>query len=455
MFTSGCWSGTGSHVSACSTCDALELTIEKLIYGGDGLARLPADERGRGKAVFVPFVLEGERIEAQIREEKPGFVRAQAEKILSFAPTRIEARCPYFLRCGGCQYQHTTYEHQLQIKAAVLQENLARFARIELAVPLQVHASSPWNYRNRTRIQVRAGDEFLIGYYRHGSHQVLAVEECPISSPLLNHAIARTWDLGGQRKLPAEVLEIEFFANADDTELLVEIYCRHDIEQRQLETVAEYFKNDMPGVIGVAAFRVSSSPHAADAQSNPDLVAGAKHLDYKSRDASYRVSASAFFQTNRHLVDELVSVVTSGNSGRTALDLYAGVGLFSTVLKRNFERVVAVEVSPLSFSDLQYTSAGNVKAVQATSEQYLERSGRKPQPDLVIVDPPRGGLGKKVAQSLVQVAPPAVTYVSCDPATLARDLIVLKAAGYAIEQAHLFDLFPQTFHIETVLMLRK
>jgi 23S rRNA (uracil1939-C5)-methyltransferase len=433
----------------------LELTIEKLIYGGDGLARLPADERGRGKAVFIPFVLEGERIDARITEEKPGFARAHAEKILSPAPTRIEARCPYFLHCGGCQYQHITYEHQLQIKAAILHENLARLAKIELAVPLQVHASPPWNYRNRTRMQVRAESEFLLGYYRHGSHQVLAVEECPISSPLLNRAIAGTWDLGRQRKLPAEVLEIEFFANADDTELLVEIYCRHEIEKRQLEIVAETFKSDLSRVIGAAAFRVSSSPHAADVQSHADFVAGARHLEYKSRDVSYRVSAGAFFQTNRHLVDEVVSVVTSGDSGRTALDLYAGVGLFSAVLKRNFERVIAVEVSPLSFSDLQYNSAGNVKAVQATSEQYLERSERKSQPDLVIVDPPRGGLGKKVAQSLVQLGPPRLTYVSCDPATLARDLIVLKAAGYEIEQAHLFDLFPQTFHIETVLMLRK
>ena len=433
----------------------MELTIEKLIYGGDGLAHLPADEHGRGKAVFVPFVLEGEQVEARITEEKPGFARAQAQKILSPAANRIEPQCPYFLRCGGCHYQHTTYEHQLEVKAAVIQENLARLARIELAVPLQVHGSPPWNYRNRTRMQMRAENELLMGYYRHGSHDVLAVEECPISSPLVNRAIAATWNLGRQGKITRDVLEIQFFANADDTELLVEIYCPYGAENRQLETVAESFKNQMPDVIGVAAFHVSSSPHAADSQSEPDFVVGEKNLIYKSRDASYRVSAGAFFQTNRHLLDELVSVVTSEDSGRTALDLYAGVGLFSTVLKRNFERVIAVEVSPLSFSDLQYNSAGNVKAVQAASEQYLERSARKSRADLVVVDPPRGGLGKKVAQSLAQVAPPAVTYVSCDPATLARDLIVFKAAGYTIGEAHLFDLFPQTFHIETVLKLRK
>ncbi len=433
----------------------MELTIEKLIYGGDGLARLPADEHGPGKAVFIPFVLEGERVEARVAEEKPGFARAQPQRILSPAPTRIEPRCPYFLSCGGCHYQHTTYEHQLEIKAAILRENLARLAKIELAVPLQVHASPPWNYRNRTRMRVRVENEFLLGYYRHGSHEVLPVEQCPISSLLINRAIAAIWNLGRQEKISGDVLEIEFFANADDTEMLLEICCRRDTEHGQLENLAESLKNEIPGVVGAAVFRVSASPHAADLQSKPDFVAGHQHLVYKSRETSYRVSAGAFFQANRHMIDELVKVVTADAAGRTALDVYAGVGLFSSVLKRNFERVIAVEVSPLSFSDLQYNSAGNVKAVQATTEQYLERSGKKSRADLVVVDPPRGGLGKKVAQSLVQLGPPNLTYVSCDPATLARDLVVLKAAGYMIQEGHLFDLFPQTFHIETVLKLRK
>ena len=426
-----------------------------MIYGGDGLARLPADEHGPGKAVFLPFVLAGERVEARLVEQKPGFARAQVEKILSPAATRIQARCPYFLRCGGCQYQHTTYEHQVEIKAAILKENLARLAKIELPVTLQVHASPAWNYRNRTRMQVGADNDFLLGYFRYGSHEVLAVEECPISSPLINGAIAATWNLGRAGKMSGDVVEIEFFANSSDTELLVEIYCRADTDSGKISAISEVSKSEIPHVIGAAAFRFPTSRHAPDVPSKLESVAGRKEINYETQHATYRVSAGAFFQTNRYLVDELVSVVTTGASGRAALDLYAGVGLFSTVLKRNFERVIAVELSPMSFSDLQYNSAGNVKAVQAASEQYLERSGTKSRPDLVVVDPPRGGLGRKVAQALGQLGPPQVTYVSCDPATLARDLVVLSGAGYRIEEAHLFDLFPQTFHIETVIKLRK
>lgn len=434
----------------------MELTIEKLIYGGDGLSRLPADEHGRGKAVFVPFVLEGEKVEARVVEEKPGFARARAEEILSASPHRVEPGCPYFLRCGGCHYQHTSYEHQLEIKAGILKENLARLAKIELQTPLQVHASPPWNYRNRTRMQVRSGDEFTLGYYQHGSHVVLAVEECPISSSLINRAIAGVWKVGRAEKVPAEVREIEFFANAADTELLVEIYFQRDgLTERGFKTAAEALQGEMPEITGVAGFAASSSVHATSMPERPEFVDGRKEVVYETKQAPYRVSAGAFFQTHRHLVDELVNIVTSGASGGTALDLYAGVGLFAAVLKRNFERVIAVESSPLSFSDLQYNSAANVKAVQATSEQYLERVGRKKKPEFVVVDPPRGGLGRKVAQKLGELGPPEVRYVSCDPATLARDVAVLKAAGYRIEEAHIVDLFPQTFHIESVLQLRK
>jgi len=429
----------------------LNLTIEKLIYGGDGLARLPADDHGRGKAVFVPYVLEGERIDARVTDEKPGFARAQAETILQPSPNRIEPHCPYFLRCGGCHYQHATYEHQLQTKASILRENLARIARMELDVPLQVHASPPWNYRNRTRMQVRMEGEFVLGYYRHNSHFVLPVEECPISSPLINRAISVLWKLGRDEKITTDLREIEFFADAADQRLLLELYFRGEWPEKQFTALADALRAEMPEIAGVIAFRSPVSMHAPSVPVPAEFIVADRHITYETQAAFYRVSAGAFFQTNRHMIDELVSAVTTGISGNTALELYAGVGLFASVLKRNFERVIAVESSPLSFSDLQYNSPANVKAVRATTDQYLERS--KTRADLVVVDPPRGGLGKTVAMKLAQLGPRHLTYVSCDPATLARDLIALKEAGYRFEQAHLLDLFPQTFHIETVLRL--
>ena len=460
----------------------MELSIEKLIYGGDGLSRLPADEHGSGKAVFVPFVLEGEKVEASIVEQKKGFARARLDKVAEASPTRLEPHCHYFERCGGCHYQHTSYEHQLEIKVAILKENLRRMAKLEIE-DIRVHASPPWNYRNRSRFKVQSSP-FAIGYFKFGSHELLSVEECPISSPLINRALAKVWEIGKADGVD----EIEFFANAEDTQLLVEVY-------GDAQSFAEALKAALPEISGVETFPSPSGakarqisggngtlrlrsgqapeaepfPKASDAKRGGKagaLLKGSRStrmgenahppspaITYKTQRASYRVSAGAFFQVNRHLTDELVTLVTEGRSGRTALDLYAGVGLFSSVLSREFKQVIAVESSPISSGDLQYNSAANVKAVRSMSEQYLKNVSGKLQPDLVVVDPPRSGLGDSVIHSLVNLGAPRMTYVSCDPATLSRDLAGLLKAGYRVEQAHLVDLFPQTYHLESVVHL--
>jgi len=426
----------------------LILTIEKLVYGGDGLARLPADEYGRGKTVFMPFVLEGEQVEASLIEQKPGFARARAEKIVQGSEWRVEPRCPYFLRCGGCHYQHASYEHQLQIKAAVLKENLRRIAKLELENELEIHLSPAWNYRNRTRFKIQTSPQFALGYYKFGSHELLPVDECPISSELINRAMAALWEMGRAGKMAEGIRELELFANAEDTQLLIEAYCEPSIEKGSAEHWAQEALRVMPEIVGAVVFIGRNALQ-------PELwvVAGAKELTYNTACGSYRVSAGSFFQVNRHLADELVRIVTEAGSGTTALDLYAGVGLFSAVLNREFERVIAVESSPTSYADLLYNSAANLKGVRATVEQYLENAGGKLHPDFVVVDPPRAGLSEGVIRNLVKLGAPRVTYVSCDPATLARDLRALLQSGYRVEQAHLVDLFPETYHLESVFHL--
>ena len=434
------------------------LTIDKLIYGGNGLARLPADEKGPGKAVFLPFVLEGERVEAAITEQKPGFARARVEKIAEPSPHRVAPGCPYFGECGGCHYQHAGYEHQLQIKAAVLRETLRRVAKIDLAQEVRVHASPPWNYRNRTRMRVRTLP-FVLGYNRYGSNELLAVEQCPISSPLINRAIAAMWELGRAGKVNGDVNEIEFFANAEDTQLLAEL----TIEERgwrqgrksDLLRFVHAFRAALPEVIGVAVFHPTRDGTLEREDIPPELrdTFGADHLVYSTAAANYQVSAGSFFQTNRFLTDALVELATEGRSGDYALDLYAGAGLFSLMLSQNFREVGAVESAPFSFHDLQQNSPSNVIGYRVPVDKFLAHAPHGMQPDLVVVDPPRAGLGEKVARALASIRAQRITYVSCDPATLARDMAVLNESGYSIEEVHLVDLFPQTFHIETVVQL--
>ncbi len=203
--------------------DPCFFTIEKLIYGGEGLARLPQDERGPGKSVFVPFVLEGERVEAELVEERPGFARAQLARVVDPSSQRRTPGCPYFTECGGCQYQHTDYDNQLRIKERILRETFLRIAKVELPAEVQVHPSPEWNYRNRTRMRVRGGPGFAMGYNRFRSAEILPVRECPISSPLIQRGIAALWDLGERGLVPGGVGEVEWFADEQDERLLMEV----------------------------------------------------------------------------------------------------------------------------------------------------------------------------------------------------------------------------------------
>ena len=462
----------------------MQLTIEKLIYGGDGLGRLPADAdqndpNRRGQAVFVPFVLPEEKVDVSIVERRGGFLRARIETIVSASPDRIQPACPYFSRCGGCHYQHADYAFQLHTKESILRENLRRIARLELECEVQVHPSPPWNYRNRSRLQVRA-NPFSVGYFRFASHDLLPVEQCPISSPLINRALTTLWTLGRGGSTPEGLRDVEFFANANDSRLIIELSCLADARRATVREFAQLLAASMPEIAGVTAFRAEQ----AEVQT-PLVTVGTNGLTYQTGHNAYRVSAGSFFQTNRFLTPELVDIVTRGHSGELALDLYAGVGLFSTALACNFRHVVSVESSQTAADDLAYNLPTNAKAIRSATGPYLSgasgkaradasdwlaqsqseaKTGRAKEgelplhsgkPDLIVVDPPRNGLGDGVASALARAQAPRLTYVSCDPATLARDLVPLRAAGYRIVEVHLVDLFPQTYHLESVVKLER
>jgi tRNA/tmRNA/rRNA uracil-C5-methylase (TrmA/RlmC/RlmD family) len=286
--------------------------------------------------------------------------------------------------------------------------------------------------------------------------------------------------LGGLN-CPAAVEEMELFADASDERLLAWAFCGREADKNDLLRWAEALQRELPEISGVTFFasrRRSSEQGSSwerstqerweddaplDAKPLAQLGAkairyrtiGCQTIGYQTKEYEYQVSAGAFFQVNRYLIDELVSVVTGNARGDLALDLYAGVGLFSAALAGSFHHIFAVEASQTSHGDLMQNVPANVKAVGARTEDYLRSRPVRNRPELVVLDPPRTGAGSAVIRSLVELGAPRVRYVSCDPATLARDLAPLLAAGYHIEEAHLFDLFPQTFHIESVMLLAR
>lgn len=432
----------------------MRLKIEKLVYGGEGLARV-AEAEARAKTVFVPFVLPGEEVEAQILGQKKGFAHARLESVVTASPERRPALCPYFQRCGGCHYQHMDYAHQVDAKKAILLETLRRTGKLEWTGAVEARTGDPFHYRNRTRMRVHHTGAFEIGYYQCRSHQLVAVRECPISSPLINTTLAALWAIGEAGELPTIVREVECFANATDDQILLALVLHAPLapeEGPKLGRFAESLRAQVSAVSGLVAFL---QPGDSAEHGKPLWSDGRTFLDYETKGDRYRVSAGAFFQTNRFLSDALTELVASGKSGGLALDLYAGTGLFSRPLARSFDQVIAVEASPTSFADLRANANENIKAVRSTTEEYLRRIGAKHTPDLIVVDPPRAGLGDQIVPILVQVKSKQLCYVSCDPATLARDLKGLVDSGYRIDTIHLVDLFPQTFHLETVVHLSR
>jgi len=421
--------------------------IEKPIYGGAFLARL------EGKALFVPLVLPGEKARVRITQSKPGYAAAEAEQIVRAAPERIAPACPHFGVCGGCHYQHTNYATQLIFKRAILRETLER-GGVALPMDMAVLAGEPFGYRNRIRLAFDSSGH--LGYRGRRSHGVVPVRECPIAAPLLVEAalgfaeVARGFD-------PAlKLAEIALFCNADETELLASILTSSNLKLH-LDEIAKVFHERIPALIG-AELVVEG---LAGRQSHTVAGWGATSLSYSAAGFDYRVDHGAFFQVNRWLIDALVAGVVADHEGALAWDLFAGVGLFARRLAARFAHIVAVESAPSATAALEANLRGTGgTAVNADTLGFLQGS-RKPgrrdsaRPDLIVVDPPRTGLGAETCALLSEIAAPALVYVSCDPATLARDLRTLVASGYQIQSVTLADLFPQTFHLETVVQMRR
>jgi 23S rRNA (uracil1939-C5)-methyltransferase len=389
--------------------------VEKLVYGGDGLSRLD------GRVVFAPYVLPGERIEVQAVREKPGMIKARTLKVLEPAAQRVKPECRYFGRCGGCHYQHASYGSQLEAKKAIVVEELRRLGHVEAPAETGVVAGEPWGYRNRVQLHVENGG---VGYREAGSHKLCAVDHCPIASPAVNRTIATLAAMARDSRWPRFVRSIEIFTDEESVQLNV-LETDRPVALRFFEWCGE----QIPGLVG-------------------------GHLDYLGR---FRVSGHSFFQVNRFLTDRLVEAAVGEAAGETALDLYAGVGLFTMALAQRFASVRAVESGAAAARDLEFNAQraglGNVQVKQGSAEAFL--GGLEAAPDLVLLDPPRSGLGKPVVEQLVRLKPAQIVLVACDPATLARDLAKLLASGYSMERMTVVDLFPQTYHVETVVGMRR
>lgn len=401
----------------------MKLRIEKAIYGGNGLARA-AD----GKTVFVPGALPGELVDATVVEDKRSYAQSRLDSILEPAAERIAPGCEYVPRCGGCHYQHAGYQYQLQMKLDILRETLLR-AHLRIPEEIGVLAGAPWGYRNRIRLHTTKS---ALAYRQRGSNHLLPVSHCPIAAPLLQEAIQVIARSGVEQLCD----EVELFTNGE--QLLLNLIPGPHRRGGGLNKFGELLQPHLPALAGVGL---------------AGQVWGESFVTYTVAGYAYRVSVGSFFQVNRFLLPDLLNLVSAwSGSGKVAWDLYSGVGLFARAL--TYEHVTAVESAGSSAGDLQHNLAGKpARIVRSGTHEFLRKAANV-KPELVLVDPPRAGMGKETCALLASVGAASIAYISCDPATLARDLQSLSP-NYFIEAMHLVDLFPQTFHMETVTFLKR
>jgi 23S rRNA (uracil1939-C5)-methyltransferase len=428
----------------------MEVRIEKLVYGGDGLAH------HEGQTVFVPLVLPGEVVSIASAARKKKFVRGRLERVVEASPERVVAPCPHFGRCGGCQYQHIPYDAQIRYKTDILRETLGRIGRVRWDGPIGTHSSPPFGYRNRTQWKIRTvqdGSEALagIGYFEAGSTRLCAVDECAILSPRLAETFAKLRMLVATGNSLSTIDEIEAFVDDADEKILLNLSSERLNDSP--EAIASALRAALPSVESILV---------QDRRADKFELFGPGYLSYSAGGADFRVGHLSFFQVNRFLIDALVEAVIGDSRGRLALDLFAGVGLFTVALTKRFDRVIGVESNLAAAKDLEVNlqSSGGVSPAHrhATAESFL--SHWQERPDLVVLDPPRAGVEPETLTRLKKLAPWRINYLSCDPATLARDLAALvggqeNPGPYEIRDINLFDIFPQTYHMEVLVRLKR
>ena len=406
--------------------ETFDLKLEKFTYGGEAMGRLP-DIR----AVFVPFGMPGERVRVRLTQEKKNFARGEIVKILETSPDRIDAKCKHFSVCGGCHYQNLPYEQQLIAKQDILIDQLQRIGKIENP-PVQDVVAGPaaWNYRNH--IQFSLDGDGKLGFQKSNSNTVVPVDECHLPEA----SISSFWPQL-EFEPDTNVERVSLRGGVDDELMLVLESKDHEPPELEIEA-------------GISVTHVY--------EGNTVVIAGSDHIIMNVLGRDFKVSAASFFQVNTAMAGKMVEHLLERlpvTDATTLLDVYCGVGLFSAFFAPKCKTVIGIEASESSGDDfiVNLDEFDNVEIYEANAEDAILHLEAKP--DMVLVDPPRAGLDKAVVDGILSLNPSHVAYVSCDPSTLARDAARLINGGYVLKEVTPFDLFPQTYHIESVSIFER
>jgi len=402
------------------------ISLSTHTYGGETLGRLPD-----GRAAFVPFALPGEKVQVRLTEEKQRYVKAELLEVLEPSPARINPFCTHFGICGGCHYQHLAYKDQLLAKTNILSDQIERIGGL-INPPINIMIPSTHEVHYRNHVQFHLNQDGQLGYHRSRSNDVIAIQECYLPEEQINIL----WPQLDFEAIP-ELSRIGLRSGSEDSLQLI------------LES-----SDPIPPMLSIEDLPISVvhlSPFGSL------VLAGSETLSIEILNRSFQVSAGSFFQVNTCIAEKMVEHILRNlsnfyppGSNTTIIDAYCGVGLFSAFLAPHTNKLIGIESAPSSADDfvINLEEFDNVELYEATLDYVLSNLDIKS--DVMILDPPRSGVDKRTIDSLLKNPPRILIYVSCDPATLSRDARRLSSAGYKLEQLTPFDMFPQTYHIESI-----
>lgn len=443
-----------STPSSISIGQRLQVTIERLVFQGSGLGHLPD-----GRVVFVPYTAPGDLAEAEVTEAREDFVRANLVRVLTPSPVRIDPPCRYYGNCGGCQWQHLEYASQLQWKREILQELLARVGKLPgVPVSAPVTPAGPWEYRARAQFKILARARLHIGFHQRETQRVVDIDRCPLLDSRLNDVlrILRSMRDPALHTLFPRVREVWAAVGTGTGEVVLSLFARAQ-DRAAIRLLFHRIQAEVPTLQGVVLLD-------GDPRQHPRFVDRHGHgaILEQVGDCRFRVDATAFFQVSGLAAGTLTRLVMEAaalTGSERVLDLYSGVGTFTVPLARLARQILGIEANAAAAADAVHNLRSNgcpeARIVQAQVEQVLPTVAKEGPWDLVVLDPPRQGCSRRVLDAITGMKVPRVIYVSCDPSTLARDLGILVPSGYRCLALQPVDLFPQTFHLESVAVLER
>ena len=430
------------------------VTIERLVFQGDGMGRLPD-----GRVIFIPYTAPGDVVEARVDEARADFVRGHVTRTVTASPVRTTPPCPYFGRCGGCQWQHLAHEAQVEWKRQILQELLTRVGKLDVVpVAPPIVPGAPWEYRARAQFKVIGGARPCIGFHQRETNRVVDIDRCPLLDPRANAVLRALRHM----KHPSffflfqRLREVWVAVGAGTGEVLLSLFA-HAQDRAAIRLLHHTLQASVPGLVGVTLLE-------GDPRQGPRVVdrVGSGAVQELVGELRFRVEATAFFQVNGLAAETLTSLVVAGaalQGGERVLELYSGVGTFTVPLTRRAHEVVGIEANAAAATNgeanLRENGCSAGRVIQAQVEQALPALAGKGHWDLIVLDPPRQGCSRNILEAVVEMQAPRLIYVSCDPSTLARDLGMLVRSGFRCTSVQPVDLFPQTFHLETVAVLER